>query len=143
MIEIIEVERDGIGQRIGDLAEGTHQRLLEVGTAILLHRLLGDEHREQLALADLHGWELADLPGIAVAVVRRLELNRQLHAVAHERDVTIDGLGGDLELISQLAGVGMILTFEQVVDLEHPLDRRPGVSLGDLFALGCHERMPS
>ena len=46
LIEIIEVERDGVCQRIGDLAEGTHQRLLEVGTAILLHRFFGDEHRE-------------------------------------------------------------------------------------------------
>ena len=143
LIEFVEVEREGVGQRVGDLAKGAHQRLLEVGAAVLLHRLLGDEHGEQLALADLHGRELPNLPIVAVAVVRRLEHNRQLHPVAHEGDVAVNRLGGHLKLGGQLAGVGMILALEEVVNLEHPLDRRAGVSLGDSFAIGCHERLPS
>jgi|CZKV01.1.fsa_nt_gi hypothetical protein len=56
-----------------------------------------------------------------------VEFNRQIEPVAHELNVTMDGLGGAFNFGRQLAGIGKTAGLQRLVNAQHPLQRRTGV----------------
>ena len=124
LLDVGEVERNGVGQRLLHFSDGAKQRFFEARAAILLQRLFGDDEREHFALGDLHRRERADFAGVMIAVVGRIKFNRQVEPVAHEFDVAMDGLGGDFDFAGERAGVGKIAGLKRLVDAQHPLQRR-------------------
>jgi hypothetical protein len=119
-------EADALVQAGGKFFERVGE-LIVVGRAlVLLEGLLCDEQGEQLAFADLHGREISHRVGIAPGEGARVVFGRQVELVAHERKVAHDGLGGDLQLFRQLGAVGVATILQDLVDADHPRERRTG-----------------
>jgi len=101
LLNVSEIERNGVGQRLFHFLDGAQQRFLEARAAILLQGFFRDDEREDFAFGDLHGRKTADFAVVKIAVVGRREFNRQVEPVAHELDVAMDGLGADFKLASE------------------------------------------
>ena len=101
LLQIRQVQRNGVGQRLLHFSNGAEQRFLETGAAILLQRFFRDDQREQFALGDLQRGKGADFLGVMIAETAPVEFQRQLQPVAHELEVAMDGFGADLQLARQ------------------------------------------
>ena len=104
------------GRRLFHFANGAQKRFLKTGAAILLQGLFRDDEGEDFALGDLHRRKRADFTIVKIAIVARGEFNRQVQAVAHELDVTMDGLGGNLDLARELAGIGKSACLQRLMN---------------------------
>ncbi len=93
-------------------------------------RFFRDDERENFALGDLHRRKAADFAVVKIAVVGGSKFNRQVQPVAHELDVAMDGLGGNLDLARELAGVGKAAGLQRLMNAQHPLQRRSRMERG-------------
>ena len=69
------------------------------------------------------------------SVAPKIELNRQIHPVTHEIDITLDGLGRYLQIKGQLGAIRETVAFESFVNPEHPRQRRARQLIGNLWFL--------
>src|ERR1035437_2715929 len=68
LLNVGEVERNVVGQRLLHFFDRAQQRFLEARAAILLQGLFRDDEREDFALGDLHRWKRADFAGVVIAI---------------------------------------------------------------------------
>jgi hypothetical protein len=93
----------------------------------LLQRLFGNDEREEFAFGDLQRGKGADLAIIEITIAPDVELDGQVHPVAHELDVAMDGLARDLYLRGQRRGIRELARLQRLVNAQHPLQRRARV----------------
>jgi len=129
-IEIAPLEIDRVAQGVGDFLEGRAQSALERGAAILLHRLARHKEGDDLPLRDFDIRKIRDRLRIIEPEANLVVLDGKTEAVAHEIDVALDGLGGNLELGSQLAAIGVNPRLDALMQAHHALQRRAGVTAG-------------
>jgi len=133
-IEVAPLEIDPVAKAVADLLEGGAEGALEGGAAVLLEGLAGDEEGHDFALGDLDVGEIGDGFGVVEAELELVVLDGEAEAVAHEIDVALDGLGGDLEFAGEFAAIGVRAGYEAVVQAQHALEGRPGKAAGELVA---------
>ena len=107
-----------------------------MGSAILLEGFFGHQQRHQFALRDLEGGEAADFAVVIITEFSAVIFHGQIHAVAQEFDVALDGLGGNFQRFGQLAAVRETAGLELLVQSQHSFQRRPGEAVGAIPGLG-------
>jgi hypothetical protein len=85
----------------GHFGEGGMEGLFEGGAAVLLEGFLGDEEGDDLAFGHGEGGEGGDLAGVVESAVEGAILEGEVHAVAHEVDIALDGFRRDLEFLAE------------------------------------------
>lgn len=92
---------------------------------------------------DTHGGETGDCAGVVEAEARLVVINGEAHLVAHEIDVALDGLGGDLELLGDFAAIGVPIFHEPLVEAEHAGEGWAGVAGAAIRVGGGTHSLPA
>ncbi|MPN14192.1 hypothetical protein SDC9_161518 [bioreactor metagenome] len=123
LLHVRHVQRDRIRKGLGEFLDGTHQRALEGGAPVLLQRLFSHNHREEFTLGHLHCGKLIYLFCVVKPVACPVPLDRQIEAIPHEIQITINGFGADFELARQPRRVGERISLKRLMDQEHASQR--------------------
>src|SRR5581483_7744030 len=94
------------------------------GAAILLQRALRNQQGEQLALGHVHRRKRVYGMRITIRLNLRIEFDRQIEPVAHERNVAHHGLAGNLQRLHELRAVHERAAPQLVMDFQHALEWR-------------------
>src|SRR5436189_162839 len=81
-----------------------------------------------------------DCPGGEVTKPAAVIFNWQIESIAHEFDVTMDGLGADFEFAGERGGIGTFSGLQRLMDSQHPLQRWPGMRPCVWFRARLHAR---
>jgi hypothetical protein len=100
--------------------------LFEGGAAVLLEGFLGDEEGDDLAFGHGEGGEGGDLAGVVESAVEGAILEGEVHAVAHEVHIALDGLGRDLEFVGEGVAIGVGAALDEFVEAKHAGEWRAG-----------------
>ena len=129
-IPVIQVDIDGFGQGIRQLAESLFERAFKSSPLIGRDRLLGNQQREKFTLGDLDRGERSHFLGIIKPMLDLIIFNGQVEPAAHEFDIPLDRFGGNLQFPRNIVGIGIgvpeagtaILSFtDDLMDAEHAL----------------------
>lgn len=99
--DIAQLFADGAGRGLGD-------------------QLAGDQQGQQFILREPHDRQLKGWIGVEIALAGIVILQRGVQPVAEVVDGAMGGLGGELELICQLGGIGIAAMAGFVVKPDEP-----------------------
>jgi hypothetical protein len=118
---------DAIFQAIGDFCESGPETLFKGSAAVLFEGFLGNEEGDNFAFRNFDAGKTRDGLSVNEAKVKLVVLNGHAHAIPHEIDITLDGFGGDLQFVGELAAIGKCAGFEAFVKAHHALQWRAGL----------------
>ena len=102
---------------------------MERGALVVGNGLLRDQDGKQLRLGYGYARELLNAARIIITVLLPVIFDGQVEPLLHELDVPENGAPVQPEVLAYLSAVGIRLTLQLVVDVHHPLIRRPGMTV--------------
>ena len=129
------------GVQLGDKPlEGFFEGLLERGAPELGNRFIGDEHAEEVGLADgcRHAWEAFDRAGVEEAAAEAVVFDGEPEVAPHKGQVALDGLERDFEAGGEGVAVWVGATLDFIVNGGKPpglLAPELGMEVGETVRL--------
>src|ERR1019366_7443098 len=98
--------------------------MLERGALVLGESLLCDENRNEFGFTQFHHGETFNRLGELIPFTFTVISDGEVQPIPHEVDVSLDRLGGDLDVTRQACPVRTITRFDGTENLVHPIQWR-------------------